>query len=63
MHRIARRVAGQGRPGGLLVGGLTGMVGVGGGFRIVPALVLMRMSLRQAVGTSLLIITGTRRSS
>ena len=46
-------------PGGLLVGVLTGMVGVGGGFLIVPALVLMRLPLRQAVGTSLLIITGT----
>ena len=46
-------------PGGLLVGVLTGMVGVGGGFLIVPALVLMRMSLREAVGTSLLVITGT----
>ena len=46
-------------PGGLLVGLLTGTVGVGGGFLIVPALVLMRMSLRQAAGTSLLIITGT----
>jgi uncharacterized protein len=46
-------------PGGLLVGALTGIVGVGGGFLIVPALVLMRMSLREAVGTSLLIITGT----
>lgn len=45
--------------GGLLVGVLTGIVGVGGGFLIVPALVLMRMSLREAVGTSLLIITGT----
>jgi uncharacterized membrane protein YfcA len=44
---------------GLVVGSLTGMVGVGGGFLIVPALVLMRMSLREAVGTSLLIITGT----
>jgi uncharacterized membrane protein YfcA len=46
-------------PAGLLVGSLTGMVGVGGGFLIVPALVLMRVSLREAVGTSLLIITGT----
>ena len=45
-------------PGGLSVGVLTGVVGVGGGFLIVPALVLMRMSLREAVGTSLLIITG-----
>jgi uncharacterized membrane protein YfcA len=46
-------------PGGLLVGSLTGIVGVGGGFLIVPALVLMRMALRDAVGTSLLIISGT----
>jgi uncharacterized membrane protein YfcA len=46
-------------PGGLLVGLLTGIVGVGGGFLIVPVLVLLRMSLREAVGTSLLVITGT----
>jgi uncharacterized protein len=46
-------------PGALLVGALTGIVGVGGGFLIVPALVLMQMSPREAVGTSLLIITGT----
>ena len=46
-------------PVGLLVGLLTGVVGVGGGFLIVPALVLMRTSLREAVGTSLLVITGT----
>lgn len=46
-------------PGGLLVGSLTGLVGVGGGFLIVPALVLMRMPLGEAVGTSLLVITGT----
>ena len=46
-------------PAGLLVGVLTGIVGVGGGFLIVPALVLLRLSLREAVGTSLLIITGT----
>ena len=44
---------------GLAVGSLTGMVGIGGGFLIVPALVVMRTSLREAVGTSLLIITGT----
>ncbi len=44
---------------GAAVGVLTGLVGVGGGFLIVPALVLLgglRMSL--AVGTSLVIIAG-----
>lgn len=42
---------------GLLVGVLTGLVGVGGGFLIVPALVLLGgMPMRLAVGTSLLII-------
>lgn len=46
-------------PVALAVGTLTGIVGVGGGFLIVPALVFMRMSLSEAVGTSLLVITGT----
>src|SRR5690606_22744692 len=46
-------------PGGFLVGVLTGLVGVGGGFLIVPALIVLRTSMREAVGTSLLIITGT----
>jgi uncharacterized membrane protein YfcA/rhodanese-related sulfurtransferase len=42
---------------GLVVGVLTGLVGVGGGFLIVPALVLLGgLSMRLAVGTSLLII-------
>lgn len=41
---------------GLLVGALTGVVGVGGGFLIVPALVLISVPMREAVGTSLLII-------
>lgn len=41
---------------GLLVGVLTGVVGVGGGFLIVPALVLISVPMREAVGTSLLII-------
>lgn len=42
---------------GLVVGVLTGLVGVGGGFLIVPALVLLGgLSMRVAVGTSLLII-------
>lgn len=42
---------------GLLVGILTGFVGVGGGFAIVPALVLLaKVPMKQAIGTSLLII-------
>ncbi len=42
---------------GLIVGVITGIVGVGGGFLIVPALVLMGgLSMRQAVATSLVII-------
>ncbi len=41
----------------LLVGGVTGFVGAGGGFLIVPALVLMsRLSMTIAVGTSLGVI-------
>lgn len=51
--------AGMVVPAALLVGSLTGSVGVGGGFLIVPVLVLLRMPLREAVGTSLLVITGT----
>lgn len=40
------------------VGVLTGFFGVGGGFAIVPALVLvLRLPMTQAVGTSLLVIT------
>ena len=43
---------------GLVVGTLTGIVGAGGGFLIVPALVLLaRLPMKVAVGTSLLIIT------
>jgi uncharacterized membrane protein YfcA len=42
---------------GLVVGVLTGLVGAGGGFLIVPALVILsKMSMKMAVGTSLLII-------
>ena len=41
----------------LFVGVLTGLVGVGGGFMIVPALVLIaNIPMKEAVGTSLLII-------
>jgi uncharacterized membrane protein YfcA len=42
---------------GAIVGVLTGLVGVGGGFLIVPALVMFsKLSMKMAVGTSLLII-------
>lgn len=42
---------------GTVVGILTGFVGVGGGFLIVPALVLLgRLPIRMAIGTSLVII-------
>jgi uncharacterized membrane protein YfcA len=42
---------------GLLVGLLTGIVGAGGGFLIIPALVLLsKLPMKQAVGTSLVII-------
>lgn len=42
---------------GVLVGILTGLVGAGGGFLIIPALVLLaKMPMKLAVGTSLFII-------
>ncbi len=42
---------------GLVVGTLTGLVGAGGGFLIIPALVLFAgLPMKEAVGTSLLII-------
>lgn len=43
---------------GILVGILTGFVGAGGGFMIIPAMVIFaKLSMKKAVGTSLLIIT------
>ena len=43
--------------GGVFVGAVTGILGVGGGFLIVPALVmLVGLPMHHAVGTSLLII-------
>lgn len=42
---------------GAVVGGVTGFVGAGGGFLIVPALVLLvGLDMKKAVGTSLMII-------
>lgn len=43
---------------GLLIGFLTGLVGAGGGFLIIPALVFLTgLKFKTAVGTSLLIIS------
>ncbi|WP_337043266.1 sulfite exporter TauE/SafE family protein [Emticicia sp. 17c] len=43
---------------GILVGALTGFVGAGGGFLIIPALVIFaQLPMKEAVGTSLVIIT------
>lgn len=53
------------RPGwdaglGAVVGFLTGLLGVGGGFVVVPALVIaLGFPLRKAIGTSLAVITAT----
>lgn len=52
-----RRCAPRSIPTGFLVGLLTGLFGVGGGFLIIPALVvLLGVEMSIAVGTSLLII-------
>jgi uncharacterized membrane protein YfcA len=54
---VARVAIGELAPLGLGVGVLTGLVGVGGGFLIVPALVrLARIPMRVAIGTSLTVI-------
>jgi uncharacterized membrane protein YfcA len=43
---------------GLLVGFLTGLVGAGGGFLIIPALVILaNLDMKNAIATSLFIIT------
>jgi uncharacterized protein len=43
---------------GFLVGGLTGLLGIGGGFLIVPALYLWtKLTMKMVIGTTLLIIT------
>jgi uncharacterized membrane protein YfcA len=42
---------------GAVVGGITGFLGVGGGFLVVPALIAFAgLGMREAVGTSLLVI-------
>ncbi len=48
---------------GLFVGIITGLVGAGGGFLIVPALVLLaKIPVKSAIGTSLLIISANSLS-
>ena len=43
---------------GLLIGVITGLLGAGGGFIIIPALILLLgLDMKKAVGTSLMIIT------
>lgn len=43
--------------GGMIIGMLTGIVGIGGGFLIIPALVLLvKLPMKKAVATSLFII-------
>lgn len=52
-HRSRLLLAGA----GLAIGGLTGLVGIGGGFLFVPALVLLLgVPMHRAVGTSLVVI-------
>ena len=42
---------------GLILGSVTGMIGAGGGFLIIPALVILaKLEMKVAVGTSLIII-------
>jgi uncharacterized membrane protein YfcA len=42
---------------GLIVGAITGLVGAGGGFLIIPALVILaNIEMKKAIGTSLIII-------
>jgi len=42
---------------GFTIGGITGLLGAGGGFLLIPALVfLLRLPMKKAIGTSLMII-------
>jgi hypothetical protein len=59
-HRCPALAPGRDIAAGLVVGLLTGLFGVGGGFIVVPALaVALAFSLRSAIGTSLAIIAMT----
>ena len=57
-HVAARRAAAV-LVAGTLVGFLTGLFGVGGGFVVVPALTLaLHLTMPEAVGTSLAVVLG-----
>ncbi len=57
-HSVGRVKTGILMVEGLLVGLLTALLGVGGGFLIVPALhLLARVPMKMAIGTALVIIT------
>jgi uncharacterized membrane protein YfcA len=56
----ARKVVFPAAIAGLSIGVLTSVIGVGGGFLLVPVLVLLlRVPMQRAVGTSLVVITTT----
>ncbi|MFC3961554.1 sulfite exporter TauE/SafE family protein [Nocardia jiangsuensis] len=58
-----RRCASRAVPAGLAVGFLTGLFGVGGGFLIIPALVLLLgLDMATAIGTSLVIVVANSGS-
>ncbi|WP_369028304.1 TSUP family transporter, partial [Nocardia farcinica] len=58
-----RRCTSRAVPAGLGVGFLTGLFGVGGGFLIIPALVLLLgIEMSVAVGTSLVIVAANSGS-
>src|SRR5690606_41831783 len=49
---------------GLIIGTITGIIGAGGGFLYVPALVLWaNLPMKKAVGTSLVIIRSEEHTS
>jgi len=55
---LSSRSVFKGISAGLIVGLLTGFLGVGGGFLIVPALTLFGgLEMKRAIGTSLVVIT------
>jgi len=55
--RFSQRALGLIALEGLVVGAITGLVGAGGGFLVVPALVVLgKLPMRVAVGTSLMVI-------